>query len=84
MDKSKRYLRIAENCDLNGDRIDSDTLRDAAYDLEALQAQLEAVKKVADNRTMLNEYEAAYIYEAIGEATQAPNESHKPPETPGQ
>jgi hypothetical protein len=36
-----------------------------------LQARLEAVRKVADTRSMLDEYEAAYIYSALGDSSKA-------------
>jgi len=44
------------------------TARDIAWEqIKELEAKLDAVKKVADDRTILDAYEAAYIYEAIGE-----------------
>ena len=45
----------------------SDTAQWAIERITELQAKLDAVKKVADDRTILDAYEAAYIYEAIGE-----------------
>ena len=39
----------------------------AARKTPKLEAQIEAVKKVADNRTCLDSYEAAYIYAALKE-----------------
>jgi len=45
----------------------SERCGDAELKVRELQAKLDAVKKVADDRTILDVYEAYYIYEAIGE-----------------
>ena len=34
-------------------------------EIETLQVRLDRVKMVADDRTLLDEYEAAFIYEAL-------------------
>ena len=55
-------------------------LADAFFELktqlESERAKLDAVRTVADNRSMLDDYEAQYIYSALGDFSKPPQQGN--------